>query len=155
MSEVEGVGAPAGWIGIDVAKAWLDVAREGEAAVQRFANDAAGITALVTALAAHAPQMIVLEASGGQETALAAALAATGLPVAVVNPRQVRDFARAMGHLAKTDALDARLLARFAARIQPPVRPLRAAANCWRCAPPSATAVPPSPRGCAPVSMRT
>ena len=87
-------------------------------------NDAEGITAVVTDLVAQAPQLIVLEASGGQETAVTAALVAAGLPVAVVNPRQVRDFARATGRLAKTDALDARLLARFAARIQPPVRPL-------------------------------
>lgn len=112
------------WIGIDVAKAWLDVARDDETPVQRVVNDVAGITAVVTDLIAVAPQRIVLEASGGQETAVTAALAAAGLPVAVVNPRQVRDFARATGRLAKTDALDARLLARFAARIQPPVRPL-------------------------------
>lgn len=112
------------WIGIDVAKAWLDVARDEDASVQRYANDAEGISAVVAALTAITPQLLVLEASGGQETALTAALVAAGLPVAVVNPRQVRDFARATGRLAKTDALDARLLARFAARIQPPVRPL-------------------------------
>jgi transposase len=112
------------WIGIDVAKAWLDMARDEAEPVQRFANEAEGIAALVTDLVAAAPQLIVLEATGGQETALTAALVAAGLPVAVVNPRQVRDFARATGRLAKTDALDARLLAHFAARIQPPVRPL-------------------------------
>jgi transposase len=113
------------WIGIDVAKAWLDVAGDDVAvAGQRFANAADGIAAVVTDLVAQAPQLIVLEASGGHETAVTAALAAAGLPVAVVNPRQVRNFARATGRLAKTDALDARLLARFAARIQPPVRPL-------------------------------
>jgi transposase len=113
------------WIGIDVAKAWLDVAGDdAAAAVQRCANDGAGIAALVDTLVAAAPRLIVLEASGGHEIAVTAALAGAGLPVAVVNPRQVRDFARATGRLAKTDALDARLLARFAARIQPPVRPL-------------------------------
>ena len=113
------------WIGIDVAKAWLDVASDDTAvAVQRYANEAEGITPVVEALVVQAPALIVLEASGGQETALTAALVAAGLPVAVVNPRQVRDFARATGRLAKTDALEARLLARFAARIQPPVRPL-------------------------------
>src|SRR5512147_868279 len=113
------------WIGIDVAKGWLDVAQDDAAvAVQRVANEAEGISEVVATLTALAPQLIVLEASGGQETALTAALAAAGLPVAVVNPRQVRDFARATGRLAKTDALDARLLARFAARIQPPVRSL-------------------------------
>jgi transposase len=118
------MGASGAWIGIDVAKAWLDVASDASEAVQRFANDAEGITTLVTALTAQAPQLIVLEATGGQETALTAALASAGAPVAVVNPRQVRDFARATGQLAKTDALDARLLARFAARVQPVVRPL-------------------------------
>lgn len=112
------------WIGIDVAKAWLDVATSAETPVRRVANDAAGIAALVAELTAQAPQLIVLEATGGYETAVAAALAAAGLAMAVVNPRQVRDFARASGHLAKTDALDARVLARFAQRMQPPVRPL-------------------------------
>lgn len=113
-----------GWIGIDVAKAWVDVASTDGPAVRRFANDPAGITAVVTELTAQSPQLIVLEATGGHETALTAALAAAGLAVAVVNPRQVRDFARAIGQLAKTDRLDARLLARFAECIQPPVRPL-------------------------------
>lgn len=114
------------WIGIDVAKAWLDVASTSEARVARFANDAAGIERLVAELTRRAPQLIVLEATGGHETVVAAALAGAGLPVAVVNPRQVRDFAKATGRLAKTDALDAQLLARFAQRIQPPVRPLPA-----------------------------
>lgn len=112
------------WSGIDVAKAWLDVASTSGEAVQRFANDPQGITAVVAALSAEAPQLIVLEPTGGHETALAAALAAAGLAVAVVNPRQVRDFARATGQLAKNDRLDAQVLAQFAARIQPPVRPL-------------------------------
>lgn len=113
------------WIGIDVAKGWLDVACDDAAApVQRVANDGEGISEAVATLSALGPQLIVLEASGGPETAVTAALVAAGLPVAVVNPRQVRDFARATGRLAKTDALDARLLARFAARIQPPARPL-------------------------------
>lgn len=112
------------WSGIDVAKGWLDVASTDGGTVRRFANDPAGIAALVAALSAEAPQLIVLEATGGHETAVAAALAAAGLAVAVVNPRQVRDFARATGQLAKSDALDARMLAQFAARIQPPVRPL-------------------------------
>jgi transposase len=91
------------WIGIDVAKGWLDVAQDAESvAVQRYANEAEGISEVVEALTALAPPLIVLEASGGQETALTAALAAAGLPVAVVNPRQVRDFARATGRRAKT-----------------------------------------------------
>ena len=112
------------WIGIDVAKAWLDVASTAGEAVRRFANDPDGIAALVAALRPQAPSLIVLEATGGHETAVTVALAAAGLPVAVVNPRQVRDFARASGPLAKTDALDARILARFAQRMQPPARPL-------------------------------
>jgi transposase len=88
------------------------------------ANDAAGIATLVADLTARAPQLIVLEATGGHETALTAALVAAGLAVAVVNPRQVRDFARATGQLAKSDALDARVLALFAQRVQPTPRPL-------------------------------
>lgn len=112
-------------IGIDVAKAHLDVAAvPPDAALTRVANDDAGITTLVTALTARAPALIVLEATGGWETHVATALALAGLPVAVVNPRQVRDFARAVGQLAKTDALDAELLALFAERVRPTPRPL-------------------------------
>jgi transposase len=114
------------WIGIDVAKAWLDVASTSETPVARFANDGAGIAALVATVADREPQLVVLEATGGHETLVTAALAGAGLPVVVVNPRQVRDFAKATGRLAKTDALDAQTLALFAARIQPPVRPLPA-----------------------------
>ncbi len=112
------------WMGIDVAKAWLDVARDGEERVERLPNDAEGIAALVATLAARTPQLVVLEATGGYETAVTAALVAAGLAVAVVNPRQVRDFAKATGQLAKSDTLDARVLALFAARVQPPPRPL-------------------------------
>lgn len=111
------------WLGIDVAKAWLDVATS-EAPVGRVANDAAGIATLVAQLTAQRPRLIVLEATGGYETAVTAALVAAGLAVAVVNPRQVRDFAKATGQLAKSDARDARILALFAARVQPPPRPL-------------------------------
>jgi transposase len=112
------------WLGIDVAKAWLDVASSSEERVWRVSNDHAGITTLVADLVARAPQLVVLEATGGQETAVTAALVTAGVAVAVVNPRQVRDFARATGQLAKSDALDARVLALFAARVQPPPRPL-------------------------------
>jgi transposase len=112
------------WIGIDVAKGWLAVAVAGEEGVARFPNAAAGIAALVADVAAREPRLIVLEATGGHETAVTAALAAAGLAVAVVTPRQGRDFARATGQLAKSDALDARLLALFAARVQPAPRPL-------------------------------
>jgi transposase len=111
------------WSGIDVAKAWLDVATSDEP-VWRVANDVAGIATLVAQLTAQRPRLIVLEATGGYETAVTAALVAAGLAVAVVNPRQVRDFAKATGHLAKSDALDARVLALFAARVQPTPRPL-------------------------------
>jgi transposase len=112
------------WIGIDVAKAWLDVARDGEERVERLPNDAEGIAALVATLVARTPQLVVLEATGGHETAVTASLVAAGLAVAVVNPRQVRDFAKATGQLAKSDTLDARVLALFAARVQPTPRPL-------------------------------
>jgi transposase len=112
------------WMGIDVAKAWLDVATSADEPVRRIANDAEGIAAFVADLRAGAPRLVVLEATGGYETAVTAALVAAGVAVAVVNPRQVRDFARATGQLAKSDALDARVLALFAARVQPPPRPL-------------------------------
>lgn len=112
------------WIGIDVAKAWLDIASTTEERPWRVANDGDGIATVVADLTARAPRLIVLEATGGPETAVTAALVAAGLAVAVVNPRQVRDFARAMGRLAKTDALDAQTLALFAQRVQPTPRPL-------------------------------
>jgi transposase len=112
------------WIGIDVAKAWLDVASSASDRGWRVANDTDGIAALVADLRERAPQLVVLEATGGYETAVTAALVAAGLAVAVVNPRQVRDFAKATGQLAKSDALDARVLARFAARVQPTPRSL-------------------------------
>jgi transposase len=114
------------WVGIDVSKAWLDVAGSDREAVQRCANDAAGVAAVVADLALRAPRLVVLEATGGHEARAAAALEMAGVPVAVVNPRRVRDFARASGRLAKTDALDARVLALFAERMQPPVRTPRA-----------------------------
>lgn len=107
------------FVGIDVSKAWLDVAGRPEPAPRRVANDAGGIAALVADLRALAPTLIVLEATGGLELPVVAALQVAGLPVAVVNPRQVRDFARATGQLAKTDRLDAALLARFAEALRP------------------------------------
>jgi transposase len=113
------------YVGIDVAKATLDVAVvPADRAAWTTPNDAAGITRLVDQLRLVAPTLIVLEATGGYETAVVTALALAGLPVAVVNPRQVRDFAKALGVLAKTDALDAAVLATFAARVQPTPRPL-------------------------------
>ena len=112
------------WIGIDVAKGWLDVAASGEEPPWRVDNDAAGIATLMEALTAQTPRLIVVEPTGGLETAVVAALAAAGLPVAVVNPAQVRHFAHASGQRAKTDALDARLLARFGERMHPSARTL-------------------------------
>ena len=88
-------------------------------------RDEAGIRKLVSQLKPLEPVLVLLEASGGLELPLVAALAADALPVVVVNPRQVRDFARATGKLAKTDALDAAVLAHFAEAVRPPVRPLR------------------------------
>jgi len=112
------------WVGIDVAKAQLDVCVLPAVDRWRSANTPPEIDALVTRLGALAPTLVVLEATGGYEAPVAAALAAAGLAVAVVNPRQVRDFAKATGLRAKTDRLDAAVLARFAERVQPAPRPL-------------------------------
>jgi transposase len=111
------------WIGIDVAKTHLDLALAG-GKHWRVPNDEAGITALVDAVRDLHPTLVVLEATGGYERAVTAALAAAPIPVAVVNPRQVREFARATGQLAKTDELDAHVLAHFAATLQPEPRSL-------------------------------
>jgi transposase len=102
-------------VGIDVSKDCLDVCLGAEAAVERFANDLEGHDRLAQHLSDRGVALIVLEATGGYEAAVAGALQAAGLPVAIVNPRQARDFARALGLLAKTDAIDAHMLARFAA----------------------------------------
>jgi transposase len=110
------------WIGIDVAKAQLDVAvRPGDEAWSA-SNDEAGIAGVVERLRALGPELVVLEATGGLELAVVGALAAAGLAVAVVNPRQVRDFAKATGQLAKTDRLDARVLAHFGEAVKPEPR---------------------------------
>ena len=102
-------------VGIDVAKAHVDVHVLGsEFSPRRFDNEAESHSALVSALKPLGVRLVVMEATGGYETALACALQAAGLPVAVVNPKQARDFAKAMGRLAKTDAIDARMLAEFA-----------------------------------------
>ena len=111
-------------VGIDIAKHHLDLAVWGAEDVDRLPHDQEGIEALRHRLTALAPDRIVVEATGGREVPLATALQAAGLPVAVVNPRQARAFGRASGQLAKTDRIDARLLARMAAVLQPPVRPL-------------------------------
>ncbi len=116
-------------VGIDVAKDQLDTAIEPAGDVWQTANDEAGIAGLVERLQAMGPATVILEATGGYELALAGALLAAGLPVSVVNPRQVRDFARATGQLAKTDAIDARVLARFGDAVRPALRPLPDAAT--------------------------
>ena len=111
-------------LGIDVSKARLDVALLHAQEDLQFANDAAGIEQLVKHLKALEIDLVVTEATGGYETAVATALAAAGLRVAVVNPRQVRDFAKASGRLAKTDRIDARVIAAFGEAIKPQIRPL-------------------------------
>jgi transposase len=116
--------APQCFGGIDVAKARLDIALRPTGERWAVVNDDAGIAALVERLQALQPTLIVLEAAGGYQRAVVAALAATGLPGVVVNPRQARDFAKATGPLAKTDALDARTLAHVAEAVRPIPRPL-------------------------------
>jgi len=112
-------------IGIDVAKASLDVAVHETGEIWSADNNAGGCAALVARLIKLKPTRIVIEATGGYETLIAASLSAAALPVVVVNPRQVRDFAKATGQLAKTDRLDARVLAHFVAAIAPPLRPTK------------------------------
>lgn len=112
------------YVGIDVAKDHLDVAVGSAGSGWQVRTDEEGIRTLVARLQQSAPVLTVLEASGGYELPAVAALAAAGLPVAVVNPRQVRDFAKSTGKLAKTDALDAQMLALFAERVRPEPRPL-------------------------------
>jgi transposase len=120
------VSAP--FVGIDVAKADFVVATRPGPTSWTATNDAAGIARTLERLRPLQPGLIVLEATGGYETALVAALVAAGLPVVIANPRQVRDFGRSTGQLAKTDTLDADLLALFAERVQPEPRPLPDAA---------------------------
>jgi len=112
------------YVGVDVAKAELVVAARPSDERWSVANDERGARTLAERLKRGAPALVVLEATGGYELAAVAALAAAGLPVVVANPRQVRDFARATGQLAKTDRIDAGVLALFAERVRPEVRPL-------------------------------
>jgi transposase len=114
-------------VGIDVAQAELVVAARPTGERWTVAHDERGVRTLVERLRAAPPKLIVLEATGGYELECVGALAAASLPVVVVNPRQVRDFARATGQLAKTDRIDADVLALFAERVRPAVRPLPAA----------------------------
>ena len=117
------------FVGIDVAKASLDVAVHPTTERWTLAYTEREVAGLLSRLAALAPALVVLEATGGLEGPLVGALAAAGLPVVVVNPRQVRDFAKATGLLAKTDALDAAVLAHFAAAVRPTPRALPDAAT--------------------------
>jgi transposase len=112
------------YVGIDVSKTVLDVALHPTGESRQVANDEAGIASLVEELVKLRPALIVLEATGGQQRSVVGAIGAAGLPVAVLNPRQVRDFARAIGKLAKTDRIDARVLAQMAQAVRPPVRAL-------------------------------
>lgn len=114
---------PTRYVGIDVSAAILDVAVH-EGSVSQVRNEASGIAELIGVLQEAAPTLIVLEATGAYHRNVTSALVTAGLPVAVVNPRQVRDFARSTGQLAKTDRLDAVLLARFAAVVRPTPRPV-------------------------------
>jgi transposase len=110
-------------VGIDVAQDELVVAIRPGGELTRWANDEPGQTALVATLQAQSPTLVVLEATGGLERGVVAALASAALPTVVANPKQVRDFARGVGRLAKTDPIDAAILARFAEVVRPAVRP--------------------------------
>jgi transposase len=112
------------YVGIDVAKDRLDVHIRPTGEAFTVARDGEGLAALVTRLSELGPQLVVVEATGGFEVTVASALAAAQVPLAVVNPRQIRDFARATGKLAKTDALDAAAIAHFAEAVRPQPRPI-------------------------------
>lgn len=112
------------FVGIDVAKRQLDVHLLPSGESFALERTPAGLEQLAETLRAHAPRLIVLEATGGLEVVVCASLAAAGLPVVAVNPRQIRAFAVALGRWAKTDTLDAAVIARFAERVRPAIRPL-------------------------------
>src|SRR5215207_4042937 len=109
------------FVGLDVAQTEVVVAVRPSAETWRVPRTPAGLASLVAQLQALSPERVVLEATGGLERPVVASLAAGGLPVVLLNPRQVRDFARATGRLAKTDALDAAVLAHFAESVRPPL----------------------------------
>jgi transposase len=139
------------YVGIDVAKDWLDVHILPSNQCVTVGRHGAGLADLVSVLTAQAPALIVLEATGGFEMTVAAALAGAGLPLAVINPRQIRDFARATGRLAKTDALDAQAIALFAERIRPEARvvaPLEAQALAELAEPAQMELYEPQPPRC-------
>lgn len=112
------------FVGIDVSKATLDVALGSDGEVRSVANDETEVAGFVEELTKLKPALVVMEATGGYESLVAGVLADHGIPVAIVNPRQVRDFAKSIGVLAKTDRIDARVLARFGEAVRPEPRPL-------------------------------
>src|SRR5690349_12309594 len=112
------------FVGIDVSKDHLDVVVRPDGTHHRVPNTDDGLDALVARLRPLGPVLVVLEATGGYQRRAVAALSLAGLPVAVVNPARAREFARAVGRLAKTDAADAAVLAAFAEKVRPPARPL-------------------------------
>jgi transposase len=115
------------FVGIDISEADLDTATRPGGQSGRHANDPAGIAALVARLKPLAPELVVVEATGGLERPLLAALPVAGIPTAAINPRQARDFAEAAGRPAKTDRIDAEVLAHFAEAVRPVARPLPSA----------------------------
>jgi transposase len=121
---MESTAAADRFVGIDVSKLWVDVHVRPDGAAFRCTTDSEGLAELVRRMQPLLPRLIVMEASGGYESLVAVSLAEAGLPVAIVNPRQVRKFADALGQLAKTDAIDARVIAHFAEAIRPPARPM-------------------------------
>lgn len=112
------------YLGVDVSKASVTLASEPPGLTGEFATETAGLSRLVQAAQSQPVTLVVVEATGGYEAPVVAALSTAGVAVAVVNPRQVRDFAKALGRLAKTDRIDAQVLALFGARVQPAPRPL-------------------------------
>lgn len=117
------------FVGIDVSKDTLDVCVYPTQEPFRVPNSAQGLDELIKRLKPIEPRLIVCEATGGYETLTVSSLAAAGLPVVVVNPRQIRDFAKSIGRLAKTDAIDAGVIARFASAVRPELRPLKDSAS--------------------------
>ena len=113
------------FVGIDVSKDKLDVAVRPSGELMSFSNDEDGIAMMADFIKPFLPMLVVFEATGGLETAAVGMLTASGLPVVVINPRQARDFAKATGKLAKTDAIDAHVIARFGEAVRPEVRPLK------------------------------
>lgn len=113
------------YVGIDISKSFLDIATYPQEEIWRVAYDEKGLAQLAKKLIKLQPSRVVMEATGGLEVQVSSLLAHQKLPVIVINPRQVRNFAKSIGQLAKTDSLDALLIARFGEAIKPPVRPLK------------------------------